>query len=90
MRKVERPALPSAAAGHEEGSATKGGHGDAPAALGRNPAMMFGFFLPERNGDAAGGQLAKRSTRHLSPASPPPPTRTRLAPRGLCSVFCTD
>lgn len=81
MRKAERPALPSTAAGHQESSACQGGPGDA---LGRNPAMMFGF-CPRTERGKLPGDSRPNGARGISHRQPP-----RLPPglaRGLCSVF---
>lgn len=81
MRKAERPALPSTAAGHQESSACPGGPGDA---LGRNPAMMFGFSPRSQRGKLPGTAGQTEHAAFLT-GNPPPPTRTR--PGALLGFF---
>lgn len=84
MRKAERPALPSTAAGHQESSACQGGPGDA---LGRNPAMMFGF-CPRTERGKLPGDSRPNGARGISHRQPP--TSHPDSPGGSARFFCTD
>lgn len=84
MRKAERPALPCTAAGHQESSACQGGPGDA---LGRNPAMMFGFSPRAERGKLPG---TAGQTEHAAFLTGNPPTSHPDSPGGSARFFCTD
>lgn len=84
MRKAERPALPSTAAGHQESSACQGGPRDT---LGQNPAMMFGFS-PQNEGESCRGTAGQ--TEHAAFLTGNPPTSHLDSPGGSARFFCTD